>query len=65
MAKITKIVVNYGLTYNLGNYNSVKLAAAFEVELDDQDDVEQETANAFADVKEQVLRQLEEELTNV
>lgn len=52
--KPTKISVSYGRTINTGNFNSVRLDASIEVELEPGDSASDAYDKAFATVKTQV-----------
>jgi len=49
--KPTKISVSYGKTVNTGNFNSLRLDASLEVELEPGDTASEAYAKAFAQVK--------------
>jgi hypothetical protein len=52
--KPSKISVSYGRTINTGNFNSVRLDASIEVELEDGDTATAAYDKAFEIVKAQV-----------
>lgn len=49
--KPTKISVSYGKTVNTGNFNSLRLDAGMEVELEPNENPSEVYAKAFAAVK--------------
>lgn len=58
MATIKTITIEYGYTFNLGNYSSVRPAASFTVELAEGDDVE----NAVAWLQKKARRAVHDEI---
>jgi hypothetical protein len=58
--KIKTVSVNYSLTYNLGNYNSIKVEAGAEAELEKGETKEEIYDRLFEDLKTQVTQKVTE-----
>ena len=55
--KITKISGTLGRTINLGNFNSMRIEATVEVELDDPEEIEQARSTIIAEARESLKQQ--------
>lgn len=64
MAKITEIAVTYGVTKNLGNYESLRLDIKLSATLENGDDIDSEWANLMRQAR-QKLRDAAETETEI
>lgn len=55
--KIIKISGTLGRTINLGNFNSMRIEASVEVELDSPDEIEEARAAIIAEARESLKQQ--------
>ena len=57
--KITKLVKTMGRTINTGNFNSIKIVAELEANLDESDSVEEVDKELYDEISEILARDIE------
>ncbi|MEV2699398.1 hypothetical protein ABNC92_03420 [Paenibacillus larvae] len=59
MSRVKEIHVGFTFTKNLGNYESLKVDAGITMSIDPEDDVQEVYNKAWANVKNQIKRELD------
>lgn len=61
MAKITQITANYGVTKNIGNYESLRLDITLSATIENGDDVDKEWQKLMDIAREKLIESAETE----